>query len=50
MIEVKKVIEKWKIWDEEEDVVKPKEEAKKLAPQRFHKQINIFIKKQVRKY
>ena len=45
MIEVKKVTEKWEIQDKEEKAVKSKEEAKKLVPQRFHKQIYIFEKK-----
>jgi len=36
-LEVKKVIEKWEIWNEEEEAIKSKEEAKKLVPQRFHK-------------
>ena len=38
MIEVKKVVEEWEIWDE-------KEEAKRLVPRIFHKWFHIFGKK-----
>ena len=34
-MEVKRVIDEWKIWDEEEEAVKSEEEAKKLVPSRF---------------
>ena len=44
VIEVKKVAEKWKIWNEEVKAAKSEEEAKKLFPQRFHKWIHIFGK------
>ena len=44
MIEVKKVVEEWEIWYEEEEAAKF-EEIKKLVSQRFHKQIYIFSKK-----
>jgi len=44
-MEVKKVAEEWEIWDEEEEVAKSEEEAKKLVPERFHKWIHIFGKK-----
>jgi len=37
MMEVKKVAEEWEIWDEEKEIVKSKEETKKLVPQRFYK-------------
>ena len=37
MIEVKKVIEEWEIWDEEEEAAKLEAEAKKLVPKKFHK-------------
>ena len=36
MIEVKKVVEEWEIWYEEEEAAKF-EEIKKLVSQRFHK-------------
>ena len=36
-MKVKKVVEKWEIQYEEEEVVKSEEEAKKLVLKRFHK-------------
>ena len=36
MMEVKKVAEEWKIWDEEEDVARSEKEEKKLVPKKFH--------------
>ena len=36
-MEVKKVAEEWKIWDEEEEAVRLEAEAKKLVPEKFHK-------------
>ena len=45
MMEVKKVVEEQKIWDEEEEVAKLKEEAKKLVPPRFHRWVYVFRKK-----
>ena len=44
-MKIKKVAEEQKIWDKEEEAVKSEEEAKKLVPQRFHKQIYVFRKK-----
>ena len=44
-IEVKKIAEKWKIWNKKEKVAKFQEEVKKLVSQRFHKWIYIFKKK-----
>ena len=49
-MEVKKVAEEEKIWNEKEEVKKSKEETKKLVPQRFNKQIYIFRKKVSKKY
>ena len=46
MMEVKKVAEKWEIWDEEEEAAKSEAEAKKLVPGKFHKWIKVFGKKQ----
>ena len=46
-IEVKKVVEEWKIWDKKEEVAKSKAGAKKLVPEKFHKWIKIFGKKQL---
>jgi len=42
---VKKVAEKWEIWDEKEEIAKSEEEAKKLVSQRFYKWIHVFEKK-----
>jgi len=36
-MEVKKIAKEWKIWDEEKEAAKSKEEAKKLVSQRFYK-------------
>jgi len=44
MMEVKKVAEGWKIWDEKEKVAKLKE-VKKLVSERFHKWIHVFGEK-----
>ena len=46
-MKVKKVVEKWEIYDEEEEAAKSKEEARKLVSQRFHKLIYVFGKKKV---
>ena len=45
-MEVKKVAEEWEIWDEEEEVARSEVEAKKLVPEKFHKWIKVFGKKQ----
>jgi len=45
-MEVKKVAEEWEIWDEEEEAAKSEMEAKKLVPEKFHKWIKVFGKKQ----
>jgi len=42
---VKKIAEKWKIWNKRDEVAKSEEETKKLISQRFHKWIYIFKKK-----
>ena len=36
-VEVRKVVEEWEIWDEEEEAAKSEAEAKKLVPEKFHK-------------
>ena len=46
MMEVKKVAEEWEIWDKEEEVAKSEAEAKKLVPEKFHRWIKVFRKKQ----
>jgi len=45
-MEVKRVVKKWKIWDEEEEAARSEEEVKKLVPEKFHKWIKVFGKKQ----
>jgi len=46
MIEVRKVAEEWEIWDKEEEAARSEAEAKKLVPEKFHKWIKVFGKKQ----
>ena len=36
-MEVRKVVEEWEIWDEEEEVVKSEGEAKRLVLEKFHR-------------
>ena len=45
-MEVKKVAEEWKIWDKEKEAAKSEAKAKKLVPEKFHKWIKVFGKKQ----
>ena len=45
MVEVKRIVEKWEIWDEEEEAERSEAEAKKLVLERFHKWIKVFGKK-----
>ena len=47
MVEVRKVVEEWEIWDEEEEAAKLEEEARKLVPEKFHRWIKVFGKKQL---
>ena len=44
---MKKVAKEWKIWDEEEEIVRLETEMKKLVPEKFHKWIKVFGKKQL---
>ena len=44
---MKKVAEEWKIWDKEEEIVRSETEMKKLVPEKFHKWIKVFGKKQL---
>ena len=44
-MEVKKLVEKWEIWDKEEEAAKSKAEARKLVPKYLHKWIQVFGKK-----
>jgi len=46
IVEVKRVAEEWKIWDEEEKAARLEEEAKKLVSKMFHQWIKVFGKKQ----
>ena len=45
MMEVKKVAEKWEIWEEDKEAARSEMEAKKLVPEKFHKWIKVFRKK-----
>jgi len=45
-VEVRKVMEEWEIWDEEEEAAKSEAEAKKLVLEKFHEWIKVFRKKQ----
>ena len=46
MVEVKRIVEKWKIWNEEEKAVGSEVEARKLVLEKFHPWIKVFGKKQ----
>ena len=46
MVEVKRIVEEWEIWDKEEEAARSEAEAKKLVLERFHKWIKVFGKKQ----
>jgi len=37
MMEVKRVAEKWEIWDKKEEIAKSDEKVKKLVSEKFHK-------------
>jgi len=45
-VEVKRIVEEWEIWDEKEEAARSEAEAKKLVPEKFHKWIKVFGKKQ----
>ena len=47
-MEVKRVAEEWEIWDKEEEVAKSEVEVRKLVPEKFHKWIKVFGKKQLK--
>ena len=47
MVKVKRVVEKWEIWDKEEEAAKSEVEARKSVPEKFHKWIKVFGKKQL---
>jgi len=46
-MEVKRVAEEWEIWNEEEEAAKSEAEAKKLVPEKFHRWIKVFGRKQL---
>jgi len=37
MMEIKKIVEEWEIWDEKEEVAKLEEEARRLVSERFYR-------------
>ena len=45
-MEVKKVAEEQEIWNDEEETARLEVEAKRLVPEKFHKWIKVFGKKQ----
>jgi len=47
-VEVKRVAEEWEIWDKKEEVAKLEVEVRKLVPEKFHKWIKVFGKKQLK--
>ena len=49
IMEVRKVVEEWEIWDKEEEAARSETEAKELVPEKFHKWIKVFGKKQSEK-
>jgi len=46
IVEVRKIAEKWEIWDEEEEAAKSEAEVRRLVPEKFHRWIKVFGKKQ----
>ena len=46
-VEVRKIAKEWEIWEEEEEAAKLEEEAKKLVPEKLHRWIKVFGKKQL---
>ena len=47
MVEVKRIAEKWEIWDEEKEAARLEEEVRKLVPKKFYQWIKVFGKKQL---
>ena len=43
-IEIKKMAEKWEIWDKKEEAARSEKKEKKLVPKQFHKWIKILEK------
>ena len=46
MIDIKRIVQEWEIWKKEKEAAKLEAEAKKLVPEKFHKWIKVFGKKQ----
>ena len=46
MVKVKRIVEEWEIWDDDKETVRSEVEAKRLVPEKFHKWIKVFGKKQ----
>ena len=46
-MEVKKVAEEWKIWDEEKEAARSEVEIKQLVSEKFNRWIKVFGKKQL---
>ena len=44
-MKVRKIVEKYEIWDEEEKTVKLEKKVKRWVPERFHRWIYVFGKK-----
>jgi len=42
-------VEEWEIWNEEKEAAKLEVEAKRLVPEKFHKWIKVFGKKQLKR-
>ena len=46
IVKVRKIVEEWEIWDKEEEAAKSEVEARRLVPEKFHRWIKVFGKKQ----
>ena len=46
MVEIKRVVEEWEIWDKEEEAARSEEEMKELVPEKFYQWIKVFGRKQ----
>ena len=44
-IDMKKVVEEWETWNDDEEAARSEEEANKLVSEQFHKWIKMFEKK-----
>ena len=41
-MDVKRIAEKWEIWNEEKEAARSEKEEKRLVPKYFHKLIHVF--------